>query len=98
MSGLFVALIEVFMLVTFFISLPALFVFRLLISIKHKKALTKTILIVILPFSLGYNYFLNEEEKTKFYNVLVKVLFFIALIGISFTLFQLIFPRYDYFI
>lgn len=98
MSGFFVGLIEFSMLFTFFITLPLLMIIRLIAALKASKKLSSIILIVLVPFSLGYYKLLKDEEKPQFYQRLLKILVVIAVIGISFTLFQLVFPRYDYFI
>lgn len=91
MTGIIVGLIEVSMLITYFITLPLLFLLRLLIALKSKKTISKIVLITILPFSLGYYHFSKEEERPKIYEILVIVFSCVALIGISFTLFQLFF-------
>ncbi len=98
MSGFFIALIEISMLFTAFITIPILIALRLLIALKAKKSIPVVALITLVPFSLGYFKFLKEEEKPKYYNIVLKVLVVVAFLGISFTLFQLIVPRYDYFL
>lgn len=92
-----VLIIQICMLITLYITLPALFIYRLFMVIKLKKDLVKSLLIVLLPFSLGVYLFYEDSNKHKVYNILLIILFSISILGISFTLFQVLIPRYDFF-
>ena len=92
-----VLIIQICMLITLYITLPTLFIYRLFMVIKLKKDLVKSLLIVLLPFSLGVYLFYEDSNKHKVYNILLIILFSISILGISFTLFQVLISRYDFF-
>lgn len=95
--GYFVALIQICLLITVFIMLPSLFIIRIVVAVRNKKSLVDILKISLLPFSLGYYLYLDEDEKVRVYNLLLLIFVIISFLGISFSLFQILVPRYDYF-
>lgn len=88
MFKLLVFILQASMLFTVYFSLPLLFIFRLVFIIKEKPILKDSLLILLIPFSLGYYNYENDKKTIKIYNILVIILSIIAIIGILFTVYQ----------
>lgn len=88
MFEILVGLLQLATLITIFISLILLFIFRIIIVLLNKYNLNKSLLIIFIPFSMGYYYLVSKNERKKFYDILLIILFGLALFGIMFTLYQ----------
>lgn len=88
MFSILVFILQLAMLITTFITIPLLFIIRLITIIKNKIDKNEALLILLLPFSIGYYLILEKEKQSKLYNIVLIVLTIIAVIGILFTLFQ----------
>lgn len=94
MFNIIVSILQTAMLITVFVTLPLLFVIRIITVINNKSNLKDSLLIVLLPFSFGYYFILNKDKQTKLYNILIIVLTVVAIIGILFTFYQRLIPDY----
>lgn len=92
MFSVLVATFEISMLISFLLFVPLTFLLRLQTVIKHKKSLKEALMIVFVPFSLGYYYYLPEEQRNKYYNVTIIVFLVLSVVGILFTVYQWIPP------
>ncbi len=90
--GFLVAFFEASMLFSFILFIPTTVLLRIYTVYKHKKSLKESLLIVLLPFSIGYYYYLNDEEKTNTYNIIILVFVALSVIGIILTVYQWIPP------
>lgn len=92
MDKLFVGLVEITMMMAVFLFVPLALLARILISVKNKKALKEALLVILMPFSIGYYIVLEDSEKTKWYNYLIIAFSVCAFIGVLFTIYQWIPP------
>jgi len=92
MFSILVFILQLTMLITTFITIPLLFVIRLITVLNNKLDSKESLLILLLPFSIGYYLILAKEKQSKLYNITLIVLTVVALIGIMFTLFQRLIP------
>lgn len=89
-----VGVLQIFTLITIFISIPLLFIIRVITISIRKLHYKKALLVLFLPFSLGYYYYLKKEERIKYYNLIIIILTVVATIGVLFTIYQRIFNSY----
>lgn len=94
MFSILVLILQVAMLITTFITLPLLFIIRIYTAIKNKIDIKESLLIILLPFSFGYYFYLKKDQRAKSYNVLIVIFLIIAIIGILFTLYQRLIPTF----
>lgn len=87
MFSLVVFILQISMLITVFITIPLLFIFRLTIVTKNKLSIKKALKILFIPFSIGYYNYLSKDKRIKIYDLLVVLLTVVAIIGIVFTLY-----------
>lgn len=95
MFSILVAIFEIAMMAAIIVFIPLTLIFRVLSVIKHEKPLKEALLIVLLPFSLGYYMYLKEEEKSKIYNILIYSFLALTVIGILFTVYQWMPPIFN---
>lgn len=92
MFSILVAVFEVSMLVSFLLFIPLTLALRIQTVTKNKIPFKQAILIILVPFSLGYYYFLKAEQRNKYYNSTLVLFLVITSIGILFTVYQWIPP------
>jgi len=92
MFSLLVFVLQLAMLITTFITLPILFIIRLITVINNKIDRNESLLILLLPFSIGYFLILEKEKQSKLYKITLIALTVVAVIGVLFTLFQRLIP------
>ena len=92
MFSILVFVLQLAMLITTFITLPILFIIRLITVINNKIDRNESLLILLLPFSIGYYLILEKEKQSKLYNIALIALTVVAVIGVLFTLFQRLIP------
>lgn len=88
MFNILVFILQTAMLITVYVSLPLLFLFRLFYVIKERLALKNAIIVLLTPFSLSFYQNNNDKKFLKIYNIIVITLTIIAVLGILFTLYQ----------
>ncbi|HKL95337.1 MAG TPA: hypothetical protein VJ845_02785 [Haploplasma sp.] len=91
MSDLFtivVFILQSAMTLTVFVALPLLLVIRVITVIKEPISLKASLLTVLLPLSVGYFIFYNEDSKFfKLYKILIICFTALALLGIIYTIY-----------
>lgn len=95
MISIIFTILQVAMLISFFTFIPTMFGLRIYLVIKYKKDLKQSLLITLLPLSIGYYKLLEDDRKIKIYNYLLIIFSVITLIGSLFTIYQWIPPVFN---
>lgn len=95
MFSTLVAAFEYAMLIAVILFIPITIAYRALVVLKYNKPLKEALLIVLLPFSIGYNLYLKDDEKSKIYNIIIYVFLGVTMFGILFTVYQWMPPIFN---
>lgn len=87
-SSYFVALTQILMTIVLITFIPMMIIIRYFNAIKAKKDLKTTMLVVLIPFSMGYYLLIEEELRYKIYNKLLIIYTVMIAVGMTFTLFK----------
>lgn len=92
MFSILVATFQFTIVLSFILFIPITLIMRLYTVRKNKTPLKESLLVVLIPFSLGYYFFVEENKRNKYYNLVIVLFLIVTLIGILFTVYQLIPP------
>lgn len=85
-------ILQLSMGITLFVGLPLLLVVRILTVIYKKRTIKESLLIILVPFSIGYFMYVDEEDKFyRLYKLLLVIFLVTAILGILFTLYLKLF-------
>ena len=79
-------ILQVSMTVTIYITIPVLLLFRIFIVYRNRKSFKENILTIILPLSIGYFIYHDEDNNlSKWYKRLLITCMIIAILGMLYT-------------
>lgn len=94
MFEILVSFLQICMIFTSIFTLPILFIIRLYVGLKNKYELKDLLMIILIPFSIGYYLKVEQSKQLKIYNILLTIFLVISIIGIMFTLYQVLIPTF----
>lgn len=88
MFSLLVLILELSMMFSLFVAVPALLIIRIYSAFNAELDLKKKLIAILVPFSIGYFSLITKENKYfRLYKVLLTVFLVTTLLGIMFTLY-----------